>query len=474
MTQVWTKWEGQIINGVFPLRRFLSDSDHSAVFLTEFKEQDLPNAAIKFVAADSPSAEELLSHWMTAVSLSHPHLLRLLDAGHCRLGGRHYIFVVMEYAGETLSELLPHRSLTPDEMREMLLPTLEALRFLHGKNLVQGQLKPSNFLVVDDQLKLASDTIRPAGHTTAGMAELSPYDPPEAPTVGLSAASDVWGLGVTMVEALTQSPPTWPNGRSEAPSLPANLPAAFADIVGRCLSRNPADRPTTSALKTQLTQPPQSPPLPLPQAASRGTASQIAKLPAKRRSYFVPIATLVVLAALWLGWRTMQTRSDLQRQQAIVSPTAIPEAATSAAPPQSPQAPASPEVTAPSPGANLAGAKPAPPASAMRPSDLAKLPSAPGSSFVLHEQIPAVPPSARATIQGHIKVSVHVTIDRSGNVGAAALENPGSSKYFARLATEAARKWKFAAAPEQSSREGLLQFEFTRDGATAHAVTPRP
>jgi len=29
---------------------------------------------------------------------------------------------------------------------------------------VHGQLKPSNILVIDDQLKLASDTIRPAGN----------------------------------------------------------------------------------------------------------------------------------------------------------------------------------------------------------------------------------------------------------------------------------------------------------------------
>jgi len=61
----------------------------------------------------------------------------------------------MEYAEQTLSQILPHRALSPDEVREMLLPTLDALAFLHRKNLVQGQLKPANLLVVNDQLKLA-------------------------------------------------------------------------------------------------------------------------------------------------------------------------------------------------------------------------------------------------------------------------------------------------------------------------------
>jgi len=42
-------------------------------------------------------------------------------------------------------------------------PTLNALAFLHDRKLVQGRLKPSNILVVGDEVKLASDTIRPVG-----------------------------------------------------------------------------------------------------------------------------------------------------------------------------------------------------------------------------------------------------------------------------------------------------------------------
>jgi TonB family protein len=92
---------------------------------------------------------------------------------------------------------------------------------------------------------------------------------------------------------------------------------------------------------------------------------------------------------------------------------------------------------------------------------------------VLHEEIPAVPRSARETIHGHIRVTVRVTVDRAGNVVGETLEDPGPSKYFARLATEAARKWKFAPTDKQSSRKWLLRFEFTRGGTTAHATAPR-
>jgi TonB family protein len=92
---------------------------------------------------------------------------------------------------------------------------------------------------------------------------------------------------------------------------------------------------------------------------------------------------------------------------------------------------------------------------------------------VLHEEIPNVPRSARETIHGHIRVAVRATVYKAGNVVGETLEDPGPSKYFARLATEAARKWKFAPAEKQAPRKWLLRFEFTRGGTTAHATAPR-
>jgi outer membrane biosynthesis protein TonB len=65
-----------------------------------------------------------------------------------------------------------------------------------------------------------------------------------------------------------------------------------------------------------------------------------------------------------------------------------------------------------------------------------------------------------------------VTVDRSGNVVGEKLVSSGSSRYFARLASDAAAKWKFAPAVKQGSREWLLWFEFTRGGATGQLAPP--
>src|SRR5882757_3176489 len=106
MTQEWAKWEKQVINGVFPLHHAVSHSDHSAVFLTEYPALDLPNALLKLVPAIPTLKETQLAHWEAAATLAHPHLIRLLEAGRCELGGLQFLFVVMEYAQETLAKIL--------------------------------------------------------------------------------------------------------------------------------------------------------------------------------------------------------------------------------------------------------------------------------------------------------------------------------------------------------------------------------
>lgn len=460
MTEVWTKWEGEVVNGIYPLRRFLSASGHSAVFLSDHRALDLPNTALKLVPAVPTLAQAQLSHWTTAAALSHPHLIRMLDSGRCRLGGLEFLFVVMEYAEQTLSQILPHRALTPGEVREMLPPTLDALAFLHRKNLVQGQLKPSNMLVVEDQLKLASDTVRPVGESTGNIAEQSAYEPPEARDGRFSAAGDIWSLGVTMVEALTRQLPSWPDSQSETALLPAALPAEFAEAVRRCLDRNPANRPTVAELVAWINPAPPlpvvaMPPLPVsvpnppvsipspPVVELRGRAP--AESP-KHRLFVPAIAVLfVVVVAVWAGLHMFSSRSSME-------PAAPPTAASQ-------NSETSPSLTTgvSVPALNGKSAKPL----------VDKLPS------VLHEEIPDVPLRARDTIHGRINIVIRVTVNNTGDVVDETLEKRGPSRYFARLATEAARKWKFAAADDQASRKWLLRFEFTRDGATGHATMPR-
>jgi serine/threonine protein kinase len=470
----WTEWENHIVNGVFPLRRFLGGSDHSAVFLTEYKAENLPDVAIKFVPADTLQTEAQLVQWGADATLSHPHLVRIFDVGRCQLGGRGCLFVVMEYAEQTLAEILPLRALTADEVREMLLPTLDVLAFLHQNQLVHGQLKPSNFLVVNDQLKLASDTVRPIGNSASAIARTTLYDPPELNDGAISTAGDVWGLGITLVEALTQRTPEWSDERSETASLPAGLPAPFADTVRRCLSPTPANRPTVPELEAQYKSAPkvQVTAVPQPQPAHEAPLEAApAQNSPKRRPLLTTIAAaLLISLAAWIGLRFFSEHSNSSQStsdasQALVQPPPAPAAfptAAPAAPAPAVPAPAIGPATAESDSALSSPASPSP--------DQPDLPPAAASLSVLHQVIPDVSPVIRDRIRGHINVKVRVLVDPSGDVVGEFLENPGPSRYFARLASDAAAEWKFAPTDDRGPRVWLLHFEFNSDGVTADAT----
>jgi hypothetical protein len=48
------------------------------------RTENLPDGAIKFVRADTLQREAQLVRWGAAVTLSHPHLIRLFDVGRCK------------------------------------------------------------------------------------------------------------------------------------------------------------------------------------------------------------------------------------------------------------------------------------------------------------------------------------------------------------------------------------------------------
>ena len=85
MSETWKRWEGQVIDGKFPLLRYLGGSDHSAVFLTERSAGAPQKAAIKLIPADPAGAESQLRRWKESAELVHPHLVRVFESGRCEL-----------------------------------------------------------------------------------------------------------------------------------------------------------------------------------------------------------------------------------------------------------------------------------------------------------------------------------------------------------------------------------------------------
>jgi protein kinase-like protein len=265
----WKEYEGQVVREKFLLHQLLGSTEHSAVFLTQSGPQS-KNGAIKFLSAGT-GADSQSALWRRASQLSHPHLLRLLGGGRCLLGEMDLLYLTMEYAEEDLGQILPHRPLTTQETHDLLVPLLGALAYLHSKGFAHGHLKPSNILAIGDRLKLASDTVIPLGESCTPHRPADAYDSPEAATALPATSADVWSLGMTLVETLTQHVPVLPADGQADPVIPPDLPEPFLEIARQSLRRDPRLRWTVAQIANCLS--PASVLVAVPEAAADAAKS---------------------------------------------------------------------------------------------------------------------------------------------------------------------------------------------------------
>jgi TonB family protein len=402
MAEPWDQYIGQVVDGVFPLLEYLGGGQDHAVYLTE---RDGAKAAIKLVQADPRSAGSQLSRWKRVAKLSHPHLIRLLGAGECRLNGSSLPYAVMEYVEEDLSQVLPERPLSSQEAREVLEPALEVLSYLHREGFVHGHLKPSNIMAAGDQVKISCDSIRRTGDGNG------------------SYADDVWALGATMVEALTQRSPAL--GEAGEVVLPAALEDPFLDIALHTLRRNPGDRWTISDISARLGQP-------------------VARTSSRKWRYAVPAAVLAgaAAAAMFAGRGMFSPRPEtpLANARGSEAPAPVADARGSEAPiPSRDRVPRRDRKEAVTRSAGDA------------------------ALGVIEQVLPTVPPKARSTITGRVRVNVRVHTDPAGNVTDAKVDS-SSSRYFDALTLKAARQWKFQ--PSAAPQEWILRFQYRQADTT--------
>ena len=184
--------------------------------------------------------------------------------------------VILEVlTGQTLERRLVDSGRLPAEEAACLGAQLcSALHYLHRQPLLHLDLKPSNIVCERGLAKVLDLSIaRRPGRARRGVGTRH-YMAPEQARGGLvTPATDVWGLGVVLFEALTGQPP-FPLG-PDSPRYPQlvtrarplsgqrRLPSELARLVDAALDPNPDARPTlTQAFLTldglTLSRPPAS------------------------------------------------------------------------------------------------------------------------------------------------------------------------------------------------------------------------
>lgn len=476
LVENWTQWDGQVVAGVFLLRKYLGGSSQSAVYLTDDPggaEGD--RAAIKLIPADPQHADAQLGLWKRAAELSHPQLLRLLHMGRCELDGVRLLYVVMELADENLSEILPHRALAAEEISAMLPAVLDALAYIHKQGFAHAALKPANIMAVGEQVKIASDRLVTVGERSYASLTPSSYDPPEAErgvisgAGAISTAGDVWSLGVTLVEALTQTIPPREWGPAEGPPLPADLPQPFHDIARQSLRREAKKRWSLAQIAARMKQPAGAA---APMETLKPSAAAESQTGHKSGRYRLPVTmAAVLLVMVFAGARWLQRGASAAPVMSSVPSLAPPLAPTPAlqiAPSVTPKPPAPEAIAAVTPRPAPSVAQTHPPA-LDAPVDAGEVPAA-----VLTRVLPDIPEAARDTIQGTIRIAIRVDVDSSGKVSMGTFDLQGPSGYFADLAMRAAKQWKFDPDARHVPGEWLVRFKITRTATNVFADPGNP
>lgn len=159
----------------------------------------------RFVVKQGPA----VTREKAVLQVRHRNLVRLVEAGH--EDGRSVL--VLAHAGRALSEVLQTGPMKRPEWENVARDVLAGLAALHDKDIIHGDLKPSNVILADDgTARLADFDIAsvPGLDITLGahpdempVGTLRYMSPEQARGRPLSAASDIFSAGATLFEALT-------------------------------------------------------------------------------------------------------------------------------------------------------------------------------------------------------------------------------------------------------------------------------
>ncbi|MCE9567093.1 MAG: protein kinase [Planctomycetes bacterium] len=194
--------------------------------------------------------------------LKHRSIIGLRDCGYADAANKRRPYLVMEYFdGLTLQEYVEKKgTITLTDAIPLACMLAEALAAAHGQNVLHRDVKPANVMVkrtatgwdvrlIDFGLAMRSSVLLGSmsterGNTVLGssIAGTLDYAAPEQlgklPGVKVGFPADVYGFAKTLCFALFQT--TEPTMRHYK-----LVPEAVAELIDRCLSREPGERPQT-------------------------------------------------------------------------------------------------------------------------------------------------------------------------------------------------------------------------------------
>lgn len=259
----WGFAEGDAITADLTAMKLLGGGEAYDAYLA-FDEVTYGPVVVKVVrpgqVVDERTLRGLRREVATLGQVNHPAVVRALRS---ELTGDRPHVVLEHLDGPRLSSLLRrYGPLQEQQYLPLAVEIASALHYLHRTGFVHLDVKPSNVIMgapaklIDLSVARTVEEAARLDHPIGTDPYMAPEqcDPPRTGTPG--AASDVWGLGATLFEAIAGFRPFDRAGRDavtvaerfpqvlDAPhELPERVPADVAEVVHACLEPTPANRP---------------------------------------------------------------------------------------------------------------------------------------------------------------------------------------------------------------------------------------
>jgi len=219
--------------------------------------------ALKFLSSDlvlsSRDKETLLREARAASALDHPNIGVIHGIEETE---DHRLFMVMAYyEGETLAQKLSRGPTPVRDSLDLAIQIARGLSAAHAKHIVHRDVKPSNIIITKDNVAKIVDfglaRVVASASATQSLSSTGtlPYMAPEQ-ILGetIDQRSDIWSLGVILVQMLAGSHPFMrPNTGAmtfailnQAPAAVDLAPAVLQPVIYRALSKKPESRYPTS------------------------------------------------------------------------------------------------------------------------------------------------------------------------------------------------------------------------------------
>ena len=207
--------------------------------------------AIKIIRSDllhdTTARARFLREAEVSAHLKHEHILPLFEFGEDQ--GR--LFLVTPYIeGGTLAHRLKSGPLSLAEVRQLFIPLVQAVAYIHRRGVIHRDLKPTNILLdeQDGQIyvrlidfgiaSIQGNTASPPLTTAGNELGTIAYMAPERMSGVAAPSNDIFSLGVILYQMLTGH---FPVGQETL-----NLPQPLEYVVHRCIAIRPEDRFATA------------------------------------------------------------------------------------------------------------------------------------------------------------------------------------------------------------------------------------